>query len=322
MIALFCFYSCKQQIENLNSSPHVIQLNTSMNSGLPTNPVIPDGFYLAGHRGFSAYYPENTISSFLRAIDVGVDILELDVCISKDSKVVVSHDLYMSSDFSNKEDGSPVKKVEENNYILYQMLYEDIKKFDVGSRTTSYSTIRNLYPEYKPLLSEVFEKCEKYILDNNKRSVIYLIELKSNRFPEGKWQPASTDEYCKLVNDVIKTIDSKKIIINSFDGVLLNKWHQNQELGILENIPLGYIVNDTTVTAETFIKRLGFRPELFEPYYNYKSLKNDIDYCHSIDSKIFTWTVNDSNSMKLLKNINVDGIITDFPNTYFKNFPR
>jgi glycerophosphoryl diester phosphodiesterase len=308
--------ACNQKTQIVDVTPVFKDVN------IYKRPVLNNRFYLAGHRGYSSYYPENTISSFIRAIDVGVDVLEMDVCISKDMKVVVSHEQYMNSDYTNKPNGIPLIKAEESSHIIYQMLYEDIKKFDVGSRTTSYSNIKNLYPEYKPLLSEVLEKCEQYIEQKNRKPVIYLIELKSIRIPQGKWQPSSDIEYCRLVNDVIKTIDSKKIIINSFDSILLNEWNNGRQRELYKNIPLGYLVNvkDTITSAQRHIEGLGFVPEIFEPYYGYQAAETDINFCHSKGIKVFLWTINSLKNMRVLKSYDADGFITDFPNVYVQNF--
>ena len=44
------------------------------------------------HRGFSSKYPENSILSFMKAVEIGVDVIEMDLRISKDNRFVVFHD--------------------------------------------------------------------------------------------------------------------------------------------------------------------------------------------------------------------------------------
>ena len=87
---------------------------------------------IQGHRGARGLLPENTIPAFKRAIDEGVTTLELDVVITKDKKVVVSHEPYMSSAICTVPNGEAVKKSEDFN--IYEMTYAQVASFDCGSR--------------------------------------------------------------------------------------------------------------------------------------------------------------------------------------------
>mgnify|MGYP006155051731 CR=1 FL=1 len=73
------------------------------------------------HRGDRGYFPENTLPAFYSAIDKGADVIELDLVISKDKKVVVSHDAYMSSVFMKKPNGAEITKEESNFSLLCQL---------------------------------------------------------------------------------------------------------------------------------------------------------------------------------------------------------
>src|SRR6201991_2450827 len=94
-------------------------------AGADAQPVLD----LQAHRGGRGLMPENSIPAMLHAIDLGVRTLELDCVISADGKVVVSHDLYMSSAFMLKPDGSEIAKEEEKQYALYKMTYDSISRF-------------------------------------------------------------------------------------------------------------------------------------------------------------------------------------------------
>src|ERR1051325_4458723 len=63
-----------------------------------------------GHRGARGLYPENTVTAFIEALKLGVSTLEMDVVISKDNQVVVSHEPWMSDEICSKPDGKPVEK--------------------------------------------------------------------------------------------------------------------------------------------------------------------------------------------------------------------
>src|SRR5579859_6069884 len=80
-----------------------------------------------GHRGGRGLMPENTIPAMLNAVRLGARTLELDCVISADGKVVVSHDVYMSSDIMLKPDGGQITKSEEKQFVIYKMTYDSIR---------------------------------------------------------------------------------------------------------------------------------------------------------------------------------------------------
>jgi glycerophosphoryl diester phosphodiesterase len=84
-------------------------------------------FEIQGHRGSRGLMPENTIPAFIKALDLGVDVLELDVVISKDKQVVVSHDPFFNPDISTDKNGVFVDKADTRN--LYTLDYKDIAGF-------------------------------------------------------------------------------------------------------------------------------------------------------------------------------------------------
>ena len=90
-------------------------------------------FDVQGHRGARGLRPENTIPGFLVAIDSGVTTIELDVVITKDKQVVVSHEPWMSAAICLDPSGSPLQAKEEKKFNIYQMTYDEVKQFDCGS---------------------------------------------------------------------------------------------------------------------------------------------------------------------------------------------
>ena len=80
---------------------------------------------MQGHRGARGLVPENTVPAFLRALVEGVTTLEMDVVISKDGQVVVSHEPYMSSSICSKPNGEPVGFEESKKF---EPLSDDIRR--------------------------------------------------------------------------------------------------------------------------------------------------------------------------------------------------
>ena len=126
---------------------------------------------IQGHRGCRGEFPENTLPAFQHALDAGVTVLEMDVCISADGQVLVSHEPYMNSLYAIKPDGTPVLKSEEKGLNVYKMSYSEVRKFDVGSRGNPLFPEQKKVFAYNPCLRKysngpkVFEKkrVKKYI---------------------------------------------------------------------------------------------------------------------------------------------------------------
>ena len=85
------------------------------------------------HRGGRGLMPENTIAAMLSVMDNAlVTTLEMDLAITKDKQVVVSHDPILNPLITTKPDGSFIKADELNKNIIYQMDYAALEKYDVG----------------------------------------------------------------------------------------------------------------------------------------------------------------------------------------------
>ncbi|TAD92912.1 MAG: glycerophosphodiester phosphodiesterase, partial [Bacteroidetes bacterium] len=91
-------------------------------------------FDLQGHRGCRGLLPENTIAAMLKAIDLGVTTLEMDVVITADSQVVLSHEPFFNHEISTKPNGNQVTEAEEKDLNIYKMGLAQVQAYDVGLR--------------------------------------------------------------------------------------------------------------------------------------------------------------------------------------------
>ncbi|MCX6213456.1 glycerophosphodiester phosphodiesterase family protein [Spirosoma sp.] len=273
-------------------------------------------FDIQGHRGCRGLMPENTVPAFLKALELGVTTLEMDVVISKDRQVVVSHEPYFNAAFSIAPDGVPVDKKAQKNLVLYTMTYADIKRYDVGTNGNPAYPEQKKLSIHKPLLSEVLEQAEAYRKAHNLPLFSYNIEIKSEPSEYGKSQPEPT-EFCELVQAVLKKqfpaerVNSNRIIIQSFDFAMLKQWKKGVAESDYPPVRLSALVENLR-SPSTNLDELGFTPDIYSPYFRLLS-KRKINWLHEQNIRVIPWTVNNRADMERLKRWGVDGLITDYP---------
>jgi glycerophosphoryl diester phosphodiesterase len=258
------------------------------------------------HRGGRALMPENTIPTMLHAIDLGVRTLELDCVISADKKVVVSHDVYMSSDFMRKPDGSDLTKAEEKEYRIYAMTYDSVRKFDAGMKPHPEFPEQVKMKTYKPLLSELIDSVEAYVKKHHLKPVYYNMEVKSSPMGDDKYHP-KPEEFVSLMMNVIKEKKiADRVIIQSFDVRSLQVVHRDNPKQVTSLLVFNKGSLDSNVTV------LGFKPDIYSPYYTAVTPEM-VKAAHAQHIKVLPWTPNESSDMQKLIDAGVDGIITDYP---------
>lgn len=262
-----------------------------------------------GHRGCRGLMPENTIPAMKKALDLGVQTLELDVVISKDGQVVVSHDTYMAADISTRPDGTPVLKTDEKSINLYQLTYADIKTYDVGNRPHPQFPQQQKLKIYKPLLADLIDSVETYAKGRGLPQPLYNIEIKSTPQTDGVYHPAPA-EFVRLVMEVIGRRNlGKRFNIQSFDVRPLQLIHKQHP-----DVTLAYLTANPKTLAEN-LATLGFTPAIYSPYY--KTVTAEVvKACHQQNMAIIPWTVNTKAEIDALVALGVDGIITDYPNLF------
>ena len=209
-----------------------------------------------GHRGAAGHRPQNSLEGFLYAVDLGVDALEMDVVISKDKQVVVSHEPYMASDYVLTPKGKEIPHARERSYNLYKMDYAEIREFDIGSKWDFRFFWKKRVKASKPLLETVVETVETHIKEKNLKPVTYSIELKSVPSEYGEFQP-QPEEFIDLVMPILERHKFKdRLIIQSFDANLLNLLHARYP-----EIPVSYLVENDN--PEKQLAKLDFTPDFY-----------------------------------------------------------
>jgi glycerophosphoryl diester phosphodiesterase len=257
-----------------------------------------------GHRGARGLFPENSIEGFLYAASLGIYGIEMDVVISKDMKVVVSHEPWMNPKTSTKPNNSKVSFLRRKN--LYRMNYETIRQYDCGIRGNTDFPEQSKMPAYKPLLSEVIGRLEEHRGNNHLSSIVYNIEIKSSWVSDNQLHPPPT-EFVDLVLKELQPFNIfNRILIQSFDMRPLNIINERKpgcKIGMLVRSPR-YI--------RTRMKTLSFTPDTCGMYYKYAT-KKWVKRIHELGMKTLVWTENEKEDMQHHITMGVDGIITDYP---------
>lgn len=269
-------------------------------------------FEIQGHRGARGLVPENTIPAFYKAIDEGVHTLELDVVISKDKKVVVSHENFFNPAITTDPDGKPITQKDKGN--LYELTYKEIKKYDVGLRGHPEYPEQEKMAVYKPLLKDVIKAAEKYAKKKGVAPLNYNIELKSLVEDYRISQPEAP-EFSDLVYDVVfEKLDANRVTIQSFDFNILKYWYARINAGEYEKVSLSALIepyNDNDIDLN--LNLIGFKPDIWSPYFHHLN-KSKVKKLHQLGIKAIPWTVNEIKDMKFVKEMGCDGLITDYPN--------
>ena len=266
-------------------------------------------FEFEGHRGARGLLPENTIPSMLAAIDHGATMIELDVVISKDKKVVVSHDHIFHPAITTNPQGKFLTRKEAETIPLYRMTYEEIRKFDVGLKPHPEFPQQQKIKVYKPLLEELIDSVEAYAKDKGKQ-IAYNVEIKSGEEGDGLKHP----DVATFADMVVTVLQNKKVldrlIIQSFDVRPLQHIHKTYP-----SIKLALLVGKSKNTLQDHIQKLGFQPTTYSPVHPTVT-KELVEQCHQRGMKIIPWTVNELPQMQKLVDLGVDGIISDYPNLF------
>jgi glycerophosphoryl diester phosphodiesterase len=229
------------------------------------------------HRGASGYAPENTIAAFDKGVDMKSDYIEIDVQRSKDGELVIIHD-------------TTVDRTTDGTGRVKELTFEQIRSLDAGSWKGE---------EFKGEKIPTFDE----ILDRYHGKVGILIELKAPElYPGIEAQVAQ-----ELTERNLDKPQNEKIIIQSFNFESMKITNS-----LLPKVPIGVLTSNRAHTTEQALKEFATYADYVNPSYGIVS-KELVDQVHSLGMKIQSWTVRSQEAADFLLEMNVDGIITDYP---------
>lgn len=267
-------------------------------------------FSAEAHRGGRGLVPENTIVAMIDAMNYSkITTLEMDTHITKDNQVVVTHDDYLSPGFMLTPEGKEIPKEDAKKYAIYQMDYKLLKTFDIGTKEHAGFKEQKKIKTYIPLLADLIDSVQKEIKMKGKKQLFYNIETKCGVAGDNVVNP-TPDVFVKLLMDVIEQKNiAPYVVIQSFDKRTIQIINEKYP-----KVKTSFLVANKKSYEEN-IADLGYKPFILSP--EWKTVTAElVKKAHADGVKIIPWTANTAKDIAYLKSLNVDGIITDYPNLF------
>jgi glycerophosphoryl diester phosphodiesterase len=254
---------------------------------------MPSRILVHGHRGARARRPENTLTAFQYAIEQGVDAIELDVVVTHDDVVVVSHDPHINAAIcSGPKPGIAIRA----------LTLAELREYDCGAKRNPLFPLQVPVPGARvPTLDEVFDLGRGNTVQFNVEAKIF-----ADR-PE--WTPGP-EPFAQLILDLIRKHGiEQRVILQSFDSRILRAM---KKLGIKKADPgirraaLFETDRDWREAAREF------EATICAPEFHLVTPERVAD-AHAGGLQVIPWTANDPSDWARLANARVDGIISDDP---------
>jgi glycerophosphoryl diester phosphodiesterase len=287
-----------------------------------------DAFDLQGHRGARGLAPENTLDGFATALRIGVTTLELDVGVSKDDVVVVSHDRLLNPDHTRGPDG---QFLPGRGPAIRTLTLADLKQYDVG-RLKPGTAYAAAFPLQQPIdgarvpaLSELFGLAKRMDADK----VRFNIETKLT--PSSGAETPDPETFAALVAAVVRAAGmAPRVTVQSFDWRTLTALQRiapeieraclTVETAEDDNIQrarpgpspwtAGLDIDDFGGSTPKIVAATGCH--IWSPYYRNVSAELMTD-AKNAGIRVIPWTVNEPADMTRLIDLGVDGLISDYP---------
>lgn len=250
--------------------------------------------------------PENTVVAFLEALKYPVTTLELDVVISKDGKVIVSHEPWMNHVICTAPDGSDISEAEAKRHNIYTLTLDEIRQYDCGRKGNPEFPRQQKVAATKPTLAEVVSAVKRHCQENERTSPGFNVELKSHASAYGVFMPHPPEFVSLVLAELAFLHIESQTTLQSFDVNVLREIRKQDA-----SIRISYLI-ESGRNFDDAITTLGFAPQVYSPHHRLVS-KGLVSTAHEQEIKVIPWTANETKLFKKLIRLNVDGIITDYP---------
>lgn len=296
-------------------------------SKLPPEKPILGKVEVQGHRGARGLRPENTIPAFDYALESGADVLEMDLGVTKDGKLVIYHDQTINTTIcaglkpppapkttkALKKPGkkpvqaepSPVATPAVIEVALNSLTLSELKKLDCGGqKNPRFEDQQSVAGTRIPTLDEFFDWIKNH-KNPAAKTVRLNIEMKSE---ESK--PALSPKPAQFARLLIDTLGRHKMlpraVIQSFDHRTLIEARK-----LAPQATLAALVEDRPAERLVVIgARIGAR--IVSPNHEWLT-EQDVRELHAGGLMVIPWTANTEKQWQRMLELGVDGIITDYP---------
>jgi glycerophosphoryl diester phosphodiesterase len=243
-----------------------------------------------GHRGARARRPENTIPAFQYALEQGVDVLEMDMAVTKDDVIVISHDPILQP---------PVCTGPQPSAVIRQLTLAEVRRWDCGAvQNPRFATQQTIPGTRMPTLDDVFQLATRGAFDYN-------IETKS--FPNRPEYTPPPEEFARLVLDKVRQYRlEKRVILQSFDFRTLVAMRKLAPEIRLSALIQGGQRDFPSIAAE------AAQAEIISPEFSLVT-PSKVEAAHKAGLQVVPWTANTEADWDRLIQAKVDAIITDDP---------
>jgi glycerophosphoryl diester phosphodiesterase len=259
--------------------------------------------------------PENTLEGFYYALDLGVNTLEMDAVISMDSLVLLSHEPFLSHEFCLSPTDSVITPEREQSYNLYRMAYDEIAACDCGSLPHPRFPGQKKFRAVKPLLSKVIDSVESYARHRSLPLPHYNIETKCQPASDGIFHPDPETFTRLLIADIRKGGIMDRTTLQSFDIRTLQIARRLEP-----KLKLVLLVENQD-SPQVNLERLGFTPAVYSPEHVLVTPAL-VAFCRETGMKLIPWTVNEPADIEKMLKLQVDGIISDYPDRVLAQLGR
>ena len=254
-----------------------------------------------GHRGARGLLPENTIAGAELAVEYGMRTVELDLAVSADNQLVVSHEPHFNPTICELE-GTGY----DEETSLFALDYAAIARVDCGAKGHPEFPNQQPLPSSKPTLAALVSAADAKARSLGSSLPAYNIELKADPKLDGVYTPSPAAFAALVAAEIDRLGIAGRCNVQSFDPRPL------REIRTLKpDLRIAFLVGLPEGPSEVESKR-GFKPEIYSPHH-LTLTQGQVERYQSSGIAVIPWTVNDASRMRTLLSWGVDGIITDYP---------
>lgn len=253
-----------------------------------------------GHRGSRGTHPENTLAGFDAALAAGVDVLELDLGVTKDGALVAAHDPALPPELCLGPGGAKLAA----SVPLRSLTLKELAAYDCGSLKNPRFPRQTPVPgQAPPSLDAVFDLVER---SRHPAAATVRFNIETKLVPGRPELSAGPEEFARLVAAAVRRRSlAPRVIVQSFDHRVLRELRR-----IAPELRVSALVSDNRPDYAALVKDLG--ADVVSPDREWVSAA-DVRAAHDAGAKVAPWTANDEAEWTRLAAMGVDAIITDYP---------